>query len=391
MSAATLPARRAETNGNNQIAERGGGGAKNLQQLLESRREAMAMVLPKHLTPDRLIKIALVAISKTPKLQECTQTSVLQSIMTAAQLGLDVGGALGHAYMVPYGRECQLIIGYRGMIDLARRSGQIVSIEARIVWTNDEFEVDYAIDGVKLRHRPALDKEPGTLRLVYGIAVLRDGGTQFELMTRAQIDAIRKRSRSSNNGPWVTDYEEMARKTVVKRLFKYLPVSIELAQAVEEDTRGEFGDIDLTKIQPAPSASDLNKRLSHQPLPALPELIEPANESSDQPAPESSQANSLPPASEPVQPSGGEEGAGPSEDDLAIEAFADEGAQDWTTFTAAFGALNHDAEVVTAALKKLKVTGDYGAAKRSGIEARKKLLIAAKLGKFDFKTLTIQE
>jgi recombination protein RecT len=213
----------------------------------------MQMVLPKHLTADRLIKIALVAVSKTPKLMECSQESILQSVMTAAQLGLDCGGALGSAYLVPFVKnskdksgnwhrstECQLIIGYRGMIDLARRSGQIVSIESRIVWEHDVFEIEYGME-MKLRHVPTLDEEPGKFRLVYAVAHLRDGGTQLELMTKAQIDAVRSRSMAKDNGPWVTDYAEMARKTVVKRLFKYLPVSIELAEAVDVDNTSEFG------------------------------------------------------------------------------------------------------------------------------------------------------
>src|SRR5690349_18973964 len=130
----------------NQVPARQAAPGKNLQQLLESRKQAMAMVLPKHLSPDRLIKIALVAISKVPKLLDCNQESVLRSVMTAAELGLDCGGALGGAYLVPYGNDCQLIIGYRGMIDLARRSGEIVSIEARVVWKNDKFDVKFGTD-----------------------------------------------------------------------------------------------------------------------------------------------------------------------------------------------------------------------------------------------------
>lgn len=250
---------------------------RGLAGLLESRREAMAMVLPKHLTPDRLIKIALVAVSKTPLLMQCSPETVLQSVMTAAQLGLDCGGALGSAYLVPFkknwkddaGRwqseyQCQLIIGYRGMIDLARRSGQISSIESRIVYENDEFTLEYGF-ATKFIHKPVLDQAPGNLRLVYAVANLKDGGTQFELMTRAQIDGIKSRSKSKDNGPWVTDYEEMARKTVVKRLFKYLPVSVEMANAVEEDNRAEFGDI-IGVNADAPKAIDgLNSRLKQLP------------------------------------------------------------------------------------------------------------------------------
>lgn len=267
-------------NGGTALATREQRPRNQLASLLESRRDAMKAVLPRHLTPDRLIKVALVAVSKTPLLMECTPETVLQSVMTAAQLGLDCGGALGSAYLVPFkknwkddqGRwqseyQCQLIIGYRGMIDLARRSGQISSIECRIVYENDEFSLDYGFE-TRFVHKPVLDRDAGKLRLVYAVAKLRDGGTQFELMTRAQIDGIRARSKSKDNGPWVTDYEEMARKTVVKRLFKYLPVSVEMAQAVDEDNKAEFGDI-MGVSADAPRAIDgLNQRLK-----ALPEQV----------------------------------------------------------------------------------------------------------------------
>lgn len=226
-----------------------------LMQLLESRKSAMQAVLPKHLTPDRLIKIAGLAVSRSELLQKCTPLSVLQSVMTAAQLGLDVGGSLGSAYLVPFKRnkkddrgqwhshyECQLIIGYRGLIDLARRSGQIANIEARVVYQNDVFDVEYDADGVRMKHKPVLDADPGELRLVYAIATLKDGGRQFELMTRTQVEAIRAKSQAKDNGPWVTDFDEMARKTVVKRLAKYLPISVELADGLTRDNATEFGD-----------------------------------------------------------------------------------------------------------------------------------------------------
>jgi recombination protein RecT len=254
-------------------------GAETLGDLLERKKASMAAVLPKHLNPDRLIKIALVAVSRSKKLMEATPYSVLQSVMTAAQLGLDCGGALGSAYLVPFNRnqkdeggrwlktvECQLIIGYRGMIDLARRSGQISSIEARVVWENDKFDIKYGME-TTFTHIPTLEGDPGKLRLVYGVAKLKDGGTQFELMTRAQIDAVRSRSKSKDDGPWVTDYPEMARKTVVKRLFKYLPVSVEMAEAVEQDNRSDFGN-EMGFIEDAAaksrSAAGMNSKLIEQ-------------------------------------------------------------------------------------------------------------------------------
>lgn len=221
----------------------------NFNQYLELRKSTLSRVLPKHMTPERLIKVAMLAYSKTPKLRECSLESVGQAVMQAAELGLEPGGVLGHAYLVPYGNTCTLIPGYRGLIELARRSGEIESIEAHVVYANDKFTLKFGLDPV-LEHEPNLDSEPGGLRFVYAIAKLKDGGKQLEVMTKAQVDAIRKRSKSGNNGPWVTDYEEMARKTVVRRLVKYLPLSTEraetLAKALELDNDNEAIDVTAT-------------------------------------------------------------------------------------------------------------------------------------------------
>lgn len=270
--------------GSTQVARRADNPANSLKALLESRRDSIAAVLPKHLDADRLLKIALVAISKNDLLMKCSQTSILQSVMTAAQLGLDCGGALGSAYLVPFfdgkkqGYDCQLVVGYRGLIDLARRSGQIVSIEARIVYENDTFDLDYSIDGAKLVHKPCLDGEPGPMRLVYAVGTLKDGGHQFELMTKAQIEKIRMISQTGkkNFGPWKDHYDEMARKTVVKRLAKYLPISVELADAIDNDNRIEGVDPSLIVTQPDQTAK-LNDRLSQAKqtsAAALPEPID---------------------------------------------------------------------------------------------------------------------
>lgn len=212
-----------------------------LKDLLEKAKPALSQVLPRHLTAERVVKIALAATSRTPLLLQCTPQSILQAVMQASQLGLEPGSVLGSAYLVPFKNkngtmECTLIPGYRGLIDLARRSGQIQSIEARVVYANDDFDYAFGLD-VVLRHKPALDAEPGEIVAVYGVAHLKDGGVQVEVMRRAEVDAIRKRSRASGSGPWVTDYAEMARKTVIRRLCKYLPLSVELAAALELDAQ----------------------------------------------------------------------------------------------------------------------------------------------------------
>lgn len=228
----------------------------SLRSMLEAAKSSMAMVVPKHVTPDRLIKLALVAASRTPLLLQCDAKSIVQGVMTAAQLGLDCGGVLGSAYLVPFknakngGRyEAQLIVGYRGLVDLARRSGEIDTIEAHVVYANDKFEVAFGLDPV-LRHVPCLTDEAGEPVLVYGIARLKDGGRQVEVMTRSQVERIRSRSRAGQSGPWVSDWSEMARKTVVRRLCKYLPLSPELADALAVDEKVEGAAVvDLVPVE----------------------------------------------------------------------------------------------------------------------------------------------
>ena len=227
-----------------------------IKDLIERSKNAIASRLPKHLTPDRIMKVALTAINKTPKLLECSRESLLMSIMQAAELGLEPGGALGEGYLVPYGNQCQFIPGYRGLISLARRSGQIISIEAHVVNEKDEFDCGLGLDPF-LKHTPAWEEEdPGKLRFVYAVAKLKDGGVQFEVMSRAQIEGIRAKSKAGRSGPWVDHFDEMARKTVVRRLFKYLPVSVELASALDLQASAEAGDftgltIEAEKVQTA--------------------------------------------------------------------------------------------------------------------------------------------
>lgn len=210
-----------------------------VQAALGARRSTFAAMLPKHVPVERFVKSVLVACMKNPELLRCDRSSLFQSVTQACQLGLDPSGALGSAYIIPYGNTATLVPGYRGLIDLARRSGQILSIAAHVVREGDSFDYELGLAPV-LRHRPDLEAEkPGALRFVYAVAKLKDGGEQVEVMTRAQIEEIRLKSRSKNSGPWKDHYDEMARKTVVRRLVKWLPISTELQQAIELDDRAE--------------------------------------------------------------------------------------------------------------------------------------------------------
>jgi recombination protein RecT len=227
--------------------------ADSVVALVQSMKGQMARQLPKHLSAERLTRIVLTEIRRVPKLAETHRDSLLGAIMACSALGLEPGNGLGHAYLLPFKRnykengqwksrlDCQLIIGYRGMIDLARRSGQILSLYAREVHANDEFSYHLGLDE-DIKHIPASD-DRGPFTHAYAVAKLRDGGQQFEVMTRADIEKIRQASKSAEDGPWVTHFEEMAKKTVVRRLFKWLPVSIELQRAVTIDEQAEAGKV----------------------------------------------------------------------------------------------------------------------------------------------------
>ncbi|WP_144488961.1 recombination protein RecT [Bacillus thuringiensis] len=194
----------------------------------------MAEVLPKHMDMNRMSRIALTTIRTNPKLLECAVPSLMGAVMQAVQLGLEPG-LLGHCYILPYKREATFIIGYKGMIDLARRSGHIQSIYAHAVHENDEFEYELGLHP-KLEHKPS-HGDRGAFIGAYAVAHFKDGGYQMEFMPKSEIEKRRKRSASANStySPWSSDYEEMAKKTVVRYMFKYLPISIEVQTQAQQD------------------------------------------------------------------------------------------------------------------------------------------------------------
>ena len=163
-----------------------------------------------------------IAIALDPSLLECDPASVLEAGIQVAALGLRFAGAGNEAFLVKYGNRCQLIIGYRGLLALARRTGKVKRIEARVVHEKDRFEVSYG-SGQQIVHKPCLEADRGPIIGVYALAELTDGSLQIETMTRVEIDAIKARSRAGDKGPWTSDYAEMARKTAIRRIAKYLP------------------------------------------------------------------------------------------------------------------------------------------------------------------------
>ena len=228
--------------------------AKNSTTLLGMIRQPnfqkqMALAMPKSMTPDRLTRIVMTECRKTPALLKCAPESFYGAVLQCAALGLEPGSALGHCYLLPFGNgkdrsgrpNAQLIIGYRGMIDLARRSGQIISLQAWTVHAQDTFNYQLGLEP-DIQHVPASTADRGPVTHVYAVAKLKGGGIQFEVMSRAEIEKVRSTSKAGNSGPWASHWDEMAKKTVIRRLFKYLPVSIEAVRAVEIDEKTDRGE-----------------------------------------------------------------------------------------------------------------------------------------------------
>lgn len=229
-----------------QVAKREASPMTTLRDLLKKSESQIKMALPRHMSADRMLRVTLTAVQRTPELLKADPLSVVGSVVQASQLGLEPDGILGHAYLVPFnnrktGRlECQLIAGYRGLIDLARRSGHVISIAAHIVYENDKFNFSYGLED-KLEHAPCMTSDRGKPVCAYAVARMREGGYAFDVMSIGDIEKIRQTSKAGNSGPWQTHWDEMARKTVVRRLIKYLPLSPELQKAVSLDEMADAG------------------------------------------------------------------------------------------------------------------------------------------------------
>lgn len=200
--------------------------------------QQLRAALPSHFPAERMARLALTAFRTNRDLQRCNPSSIMASIMTASQLGLEPN-VQGQCYLVPYGQECQLIIGYQGLLDLVRRSGQVKMIAARVVYSGDEFGISYETTP-PFFHRPDLTRTKAAKIIgVYAHAILTSGEHVFEYMTTDDVEAVRQRGRVKSGGPWSTDWSEMARKTCLKRATKYLPKSVQMIDALELADKAE--------------------------------------------------------------------------------------------------------------------------------------------------------
>lgn len=211
---------------------------KNMQDLIISMKGQIEAALPSVITGERFARMVLTAMSNTPKLASCTPKSFLGAMMQAAQLGLEPNTPLGEAYLIPFMNhgtlECQFQVGYKGMISLAHRSG--LYVQAHEVHENDEFDVEYGLEP-KLVHKPVF-KDRGPVIAYYGLWKDKDGISGFEIMSKEDVEAhARKYSQSYGKGfsPWKSNFDEMAKKTVIKKALKYAPLTTEFIRGITAD------------------------------------------------------------------------------------------------------------------------------------------------------------
>jgi len=222
---------------------------KTLQGYLETKRDVLVRIAPKGSDVERIMRVALFEAAKNEKLSQCSPVSVYLSLAKACELDLVAGGVLHRCSLVPRWNkgkstfEADLMIEYTGLMDLVRRSGEVKNFTARCVRENEEFSHSFSLDGGEmLHHEPCYEGDPGELRMAYAVCEFKDGSKQVEVMRRDQVEAVKRCSRYSGQGPWVEHTEEMWRKTVIRRICKYLPLTPQAKAVLEHDINVEYGD-----------------------------------------------------------------------------------------------------------------------------------------------------
>lgn len=227
---------------------------------VSDRKTSFGRLLPKGMDPEWFIGEVKVAVARAPNLMECDTVSVFDALTTCAQLGLSPSGRLGSAYLIPFKTKCTLVIGYKGLVDLAYRSGEVVGFGAQVVYDNEPFEVTEGFDLTIHKHDRETDTA-GQLRAVYAWATMRGGYTVKVLMWRREVLAIKARApgAAKSDSPWITHEAEQWKKTALRRLSKLLPLSPQksagLMRAIEsEDAQWEeMGPLDITPEPEAPA------------------------------------------------------------------------------------------------------------------------------------------
>lgn len=285
---------------------------------LEKALPEIRKAAPKHVDPQRLVRVVLTACIQTPKLLHCTQESLMRSVLQCAQLGLEPDGLLGQAYLLPFDNkrkgvtECQLLVGYQGKLRLARQSGEVSAVIADVVHKADEFEYHRGLEKDHFKHVPTDKEEAGPVTHAYCIVRLKDGTASLTVLTVGQIEREhRARSMADQRGdsPWKTDYEAMCKKTALHVGLKYAPKSVELARALEIEERVDKGIpvevdlpddpiIDVPAIPEKGSLDALTDKLSEgettPPAPTVPAAAQPPAPQ-PKPAPAAAPAQAPPP------------------------------------------------------------------------------------------------
>ena len=280
---------------------------KTIQTLIASPEFAqkISLALPKTTTPERFVRMALNAVARNPSLLGCTPASVMQCLLDLSSYGIEADGRRAH--LLPYRDNksgtlvCTLILDYKGIAELVRRSGDVSSLHADVVCENDHFVFNYG-SGASLTHRPSF-KDRGKIICAYSYVKLKDGGEDFLVMGIDEIEEVRSRSKSSRSGPWVTDFAAMAAKTIFRRHSKWLPLSYNVRDAIEHDddvapapektatasvVRSPIDlllDDDNLDMTPSPEpalATPITKKQAKPPVQSVPESPEPEPASYDE-------------------------------------------------------------------------------------------------------------
>jgi recombination protein RecT len=228
-----------------------------LKTILAAQQSQIDGVMPKHRNAERLIKLVIMAAEKNPKILTCTQGSIYQAVMTAAELGMDISGTLGEAYLIPYGTTCTFMLGYKGMTKLARQSGDIARIDSDVVYSNDHFVYQKGTSPV-LNHTPCIDGSRGEMVGAWALVEYKNGGgIETEFLDAGELAKIRRANRMSGSGPWKDWHDEMAKKSAIKRVLKTATMSSDVwSRAVEIDNSA----YDLSRV--SEDTNSLNQRLN---------------------------------------------------------------------------------------------------------------------------------
>tara|TARA_R110002167_G_scaffold122035_7_gene300501 strand:- start:994 stop:1788 length:795 start_codon:yes stop_codon:yes gene_type:complete len=214
----------------------------------EAFRDKLSVALPKHLTPERFAGVALTQINTNPGLLKCTQESLFKCLLQLGQMGLEPDGRRAH--LIPFGKECTLLIDYKGLVELALRNGDVARIHADVVYESEIEAGDFIYNRGKVeRHNKSLKPNRGAVVAAYAEVEFLNGTAKAEVMTREEVEEIRSQSKAGKSGPWVNHWNEMAKKTVFRRLAKWLPLSPEIRENMEGDDDSQFSK--MKRVAPA--------------------------------------------------------------------------------------------------------------------------------------------